>query len=141
MSSVAGALTHRVFGAYPVAKAAIDHMMRNAADEYGAVGVRFNSVQPGFVETEIMQGVSREGLVYGSYIANTPAARTFQPEEVAAAVRFLIGPDSGAVTGESIAVDGGQHLRAGPDWRSYTGLSEEVLLARTARVDDSPKGA
>ena len=47
MSSLAGHVTHRVFGAYPVAKAGIEHMMRNAADEYGPAGIRFNSVQPG----------------------------------------------------------------------------------------------
>ncbi len=56
-----GAVTQLVFGAYPVAKAAIDHMMRNAADEYASVEIRFNSVRPGFVTTEIMDG-HRNGI-------------------------------------------------------------------------------
>jgi NAD(P)-dependent dehydrogenase (short-subunit alcohol dehydrogenase family) len=130
MSSIAGTTTHRVFGAYPAAKAAIDHMMRNAADEYGPAGVRFNSVQPGFVATEIMEGIPRDSAVFESYIANTPVGHIAQPDEVADVVRFLIGPESRAVTGETIAVDGGHHLRAGPDFRPFTGLSEDELLGR-----------
>src|ERR1019366_8991289 len=120
MSSIAGSTTHVVFGAYPVAKAAIDHLMRNAADEYGAVNVRFNSVRPGFVTTEIMEGIPRDSEVFESYLRNTPMGGTTEPEEVAKVVSFLIGPDSARMTGQAIAVDGGQHLRAGPDFRSLT---------------------
>jgi NAD(P)-dependent dehydrogenase (short-subunit alcohol dehydrogenase family) len=130
MSSIAGTTTHPVFGAYPVAKAGIDHMMRNAADEYGPAGIRFNSVQPGFVTTEIMEGIPREGEVYESYLRNTPLGGVSEPEDVARVVSFLIGPDSSRVTGEAISVDGGHHLRAGPDFRSFTGLSPDELLAR-----------
>jgi NAD(P)-dependent dehydrogenase (short-subunit alcohol dehydrogenase family) len=130
MSSIAGAVTHLVFGAYPVAKAGIDHMMRNAADEYGAAGVRFNSVLPGFTTTEIMEGIPRDGPVYDSYIRNTPMASVVAPEDIAEAVRFLIGPESRFITGQALCLDGGHHLRAGPDFRSFTGLSEAQLLAR-----------
>jgi len=134
MSSIAGAVTHMVFGAYPVGKAGIDAMMRNAADEYGPAGVRFNSVQPGFVTTEIMEGIPRDSAVFESYLVNTPLGGTSTPEEVASVVSFLIGPDSSRVTGQAIAIDGGQHLRAGPDFRPFTGLSPDQLLAR----DDGP---
>ncbi len=134
MSSIAGAVTHMVFGAYPVGKAGIDAMMRNAADEYGPAGVRFNSVQPGFVTTEIMEGIPRDSAVFESYLVNTPLGGTSTPEEVASVVSFLIGPDSARVTGQAIAIDGGQHLRAGPDFRPFTGLTPDQLLAR----DDGP---
>jgi 7-alpha-hydroxysteroid dehydrogenase len=134
MSSLAGATTHRVFGAYPVAKAGIDHMMRNAADEYGPAGLRFNSVQPGFVSTEIMEGIPRDGDVYDSYLRNTPLGGTSEPDEVAKVVKFLIGPDSARVTGQVIAVDGGHHLRAGPDFRPFTGLTPGQLTG----VDELP---
>ena len=130
MSSIAGSTTHLVFGAYPVAKAAIDHMMRNAADEYGPANIRFNSVRPGFTTTEIMEGVPREGEVFESYLCNTPMGGTTEPEEVAKVVSFLIGPDSSRVTGQAIAIDGGHHLRAGPDFRSFTGLTPDQLIAR-----------
>ncbi len=130
MSSLAGHVTHRVFGAYPVAKAGIDHMMRNAADEYGPAGVRFNSVQPGFVTTELMAAIPRDGEVFASYLDNTPLGGTTEPGEVASVVSFLLGPDSARITGQAIAVDGGHHLRAGPDFRSFTGLDQDQLLAR-----------
>jgi NAD(P)-dependent dehydrogenase (short-subunit alcohol dehydrogenase family) len=130
MSSVAGNTTHLVFGAYPVAKAAIDHMMRNAADEYGPAGLRFNSVQPGFVATEIMEGIPRDSSVFASYIDNTPLGGVSEPSEVASLVGFLIGPESSRITGQSIAIDGGHHLRTGPDFRPFTGLTPDQLLAR-----------
>ena len=130
MSSIAATATHPVFGAYPVAKAAIDTMMRNAADEYGAANVRFNSVQPGFVTTEIMEGIPRDSEVFESYLRNTPMGGTTEPASVARLVSFLISPDSDRITGQNIGVDGGHHLRAGPDFRPFTGLSAEQLLAQ-----------
>jgi 7-alpha-hydroxysteroid dehydrogenase len=130
MSSIAGVATHQVFGAYPVAKAGIDAMMRNAADEYGPAGVRFNSVQPGFVTTEIMEGIPRDSPVYESYLVNTPLGGVSAPEDIGSAVVFLLGPGSGRITGQHLAVDGGHSLRSGPDFRPFTGLSPDQLLAR-----------
>jgi len=130
MSSIAGSVTHQVFGAYPVAKAGIEHMMRNAADEYGPAQVRFNGVEPGFTATEIMENIPRDSSVYASYIDNIPLGDVAQPEDVAETVRFLIGPESRFITGQMIAVDGGHHLRTGPDFRPFTGLTEDQLLAR-----------
>ncbi|HMC39888.1 MAG TPA: SDR family oxidoreductase [Acidimicrobiales bacterium] len=130
MSSIAATATHPVFGAYPVAKAGIDAMMRNAADEYGPAGVRFNSVQPGFVATEIMEGIPRDSSVFDSYLVNTPLGGVSEPADVASVVAFLLGPASGRITGQSIAVDGGHNLRAGPDFRPFTGLTPDQLLAR-----------
>jgi 7-alpha-hydroxysteroid dehydrogenase len=89
MSSLAGHVTHLWFGAYTVGKAGIEHMMRNAADEYGPVNVRFNSIQPGFIATEIMEGIERGGPVWNSYIEQTPLGDVGQPEHVADVARFL----------------------------------------------------
>ena len=130
MSSIAATATHPVFGAYPVAKAGIDAMMRNAADEYGPAGVRFNSVQPGFVATEIMEGIPRDSSVFESYLANTPLGGISEPDEVALVVAFLLGPASSRITGQALAIDGGHHLRSGPDFRPFTGLSADQLLAK-----------
>ena len=64
MSSLAGHRTHLWFGAYTVSKAGIEAMMQNAADEYGPAGVRFNTIRPGFISTEIMEGIPRDSPVY-----------------------------------------------------------------------------
>lgn len=129
MSSIAGHVPHPWFGAYCVGKAGIEEMMRNAANEYGAKQVRFNSIRPGFISTEIMEGVPRESATYESYIVNTPMADVGEPEDVARLARFLIGPESRWITGTSINVDGGHHLRRGPDFTAFIEpvLGKEVL--------------
>jgi NAD(P)-dependent dehydrogenase (short-subunit alcohol dehydrogenase family) len=124
MSSIAAATTHLWFGAYRPAKAGIEALVNNAADEYGPTGTRFNTVRPGFIATEIMEGIPRDSAVYGSYLANTPMAASREggvgePEEVAALVRFLVGDDSRWITGVVISVDGGHHLRRGPDFSAF----------------------
>ncbi len=119
MSSIAGHQTHLYFGAYTVGKAGIEQMMRNAADEYGAQQVRFNAIRPGFVATEIMEGIPRESEVYQSYITQTPMGDVGQPDDVGHLARFLIGPESRWITGQIINVDGGHSLRRGPDFTQF----------------------
>jgi 7-alpha-hydroxysteroid dehydrogenase len=119
MSSLAGHVTHRFFGAYPVAKAGVEQLVRNAADEYGAAGVRCNVVRPGFVATELMSFIGPDTAVHASYVENTPLGRLGQPEDVAALVRFLLGPESAWITGAVIDIDGGHGLRRGPDYAEY----------------------
>ena len=135
MSSIAGHVTHPYFGAYCVGKAGIEEMMKNAADEFGARQVRFNSVRPGFISTEIMEGVPRESDVYDSYIRNTPMADVGEPEDVANLTRFLIGPESRWVTGVAINVDGGHSLRRGPDFTQFI----EPALGKEVLSGDRPK--
>jgi NAD(P)-dependent dehydrogenase (short-subunit alcohol dehydrogenase family) len=132
MSSIAGHQTHPYFGAYTVSKAGIEQMIRNAADEYGPTRVRFNAIRPGFISTEIMEGVPRDSPVYASYIENTPMQDVGEPEDVAALARFLVGPDSRWITGQIINVDGGHSLRRGPDFSSFLvpALGWDVMLAK-----------
>jgi 7-alpha-hydroxysteroid dehydrogenase len=118
MSSIAGHVTHPNFGAYPVAKAGIESMIRNAADEYGAYQVRFNAIQPGFIATEVMEGIQRGGPVWNSYVDQTPLQDVGQPDDIANTVRFLLSDESRWITGQAIAVDGGHSLRRGPDFTS-----------------------
>jgi NAD(P)-dependent dehydrogenase (short-subunit alcohol dehydrogenase family) len=129
MSSIAGHVTHPYFGAYCVGKAGIEEMMKNCADEFGPAKVRFNSIRPGFISTEIMEGVPRESETYISYIENTPMADVGEPEDVAHLARFLIGDESRWVTGTSINVDGGHHLRRGPNFGPFIAptLGDDVM--------------
>jgi 7-alpha-hydroxysteroid dehydrogenase len=119
ISSIAGHLTHRFFGAYPAAKAGIEQLVRTAADEYGADGVRCNAIRPGFVATDLMQAIPRDSPVYASYVDNTPLGRLGEPADVANLVRFLVGPESAWLTGAVIDLDGGHSLRRGPDYSLF----------------------
>lgn len=132
MSSLAGHVTHPNFGAYPVAKAGIEQMMRNAADEFGRSNVRFNAVRPGLIATEIMGLIPTDGEVYDSYLRNTPLGDVGQPEDVGNLVRFLVGPESRWITGTCIGVDGGHALRAGPDFSSFVApaLGDDVMAGK-----------
>jgi len=129
MSSIAGHQTHLYFGAYTAGKAGIEAMIRNAADEFGPSRVRFNGIRPGFIATEIMEGVPRDSAVYQSYLENTPMQDVGKPEHVAGLARFLIGADSEWITGQLINVDGGHSLRRGPNFGSFIepALGREVM--------------
>jgi 7-alpha-hydroxysteroid dehydrogenase len=116
MSSIAGYVTHPFFGAYTAAKAGIEALVRNAADEYGPVGVRCNTIRPGFITTEVMAGIERGGAVWNSYVDQTPLGGVGEPEDVANLARFLLSDESRWITGVAIAVDGGHGLRRGPDF-------------------------
>lgn len=133
MSSIAGHLTHPYFGAYTAGKAGIEELVRNAADEYGPTRTRFNAIRPGFISTEIMEGIPRDSAVYASYIENTPMGDVGDPEDVAELARYLVGPEARWVTGNCINVDGGHSLRRGPNFGQFlAALGEDVLLARKA---------
>jgi len=122
ISSIAGHLTHRWFGAYPVAKAGVEEMIRNAADEYGPLGIRFNAVRPGFTATELMDGVPRDSATFASYQENTPLEGVGEPADIAHLVRFLAGDEARWITGQVIDVDGGHSLRRGPDYSMFAGI-------------------
>ncbi|MGE0878824.1 MAG: SDR family NAD(P)-dependent oxidoreductase [Acidimicrobiia bacterium] len=126
MSSIAGHVTHPFFGAYTAGKAGVDSLIRNAADEYGKYKVRFNAVQPGFISTEMMEGIRRGGPIWNSYVDQTPLGGVGEPDDVAHLVRFLLSDESRWVTGTSIPIDGGHFLRRGPD---FTATVERLVGA------------
>ena len=116
LSSGAGAVPHRWLWAYGAAKAGIDMFARSAADELGVDGIRVNSVQPGIVDDELMSFITAGGPLLDDYLAEMPVSRLGTVEDIAAAVRFLAGPESAWITGEALAVDGGHHLRRGANY-------------------------
>ncbi|NKQ54699.1 SDR family oxidoreductase [Amycolatopsis sp. K13G38] len=96
---------------YAAAKGAVRSMTMNAALHWATRGVRVNAVVPAFIGTE--QLLSRYGGSerHTAMLANTPMGRLGKPEEVAAAVAFLAGDDSGYTTGSELYVDGGWSAR------------------------------
>ncbi len=116
MSSGAGGFPHRYLWAYGAAKAGIDTLCRYAAEELGATGVRVNSVQPGIVDDELMAFITAGGPLLDDYLAEMPISRVGTVEDIAAAVRFLSGPESTWITGVNLPIDGGHHLRRGANY-------------------------
>ena len=115
ISSIAGTNTHRFMAPYCVSKAAIDMLIRNTADELGTAKVRVNGVNPGLVETELASGLLADESVYNDYLDCMPIRRHGQVEDIASAVAFLCSPEATWITGVNLAVDGGHHLRRGPN--------------------------
>ena len=115
ISSIAGHASHRWMSAYCVSKAGVDMLVRTAADELGRHGVRVNSVRPGVVDTELAAMLVNDPGINGDYLNQMPIRRVGKPEDVGALVGFLCSPAASWITGENIHVDGGHHLRRGPD--------------------------
>jgi NAD(P)-dependent dehydrogenase (short-subunit alcohol dehydrogenase family) len=113
-SSIAGVLTHRFMAPYCTSKAGLEMLVKVAADELGQVGVRVNAVRPGLVPTAMASVLSDDPRIVDDYVDQMPLGRLGTPEDVAAAVRWLVGPESAWVTGQCLAVDGGHTLRRGP---------------------------
>lgn len=126
ISSIAGALTHRYMGPYCVSKAAVEMLVKNMADEMGMVGVRVNAVRPGLVPTDLSVGLTTSEFIQNDYLEQMPLGRNGTPEDIAEAVRYLVGPESSWVTGQIIAADGGHTLRRGPDMH---GMMEQAIGA------------
>jgi len=116
MSSGAGSFPHRYLPAYGASKAAIDMLTRYAAEEWGHAGIRVNSVQPGIVADELMQPITAGGRLMDDYHEQMPLHRAGTVEDIAEAVRFLVGPESSWITGVNLHIDGGHHLRRGANY-------------------------
>jgi NAD(P)-dependent dehydrogenase (short-subunit alcohol dehydrogenase family) len=107
MASVGGRHAFRNIVGYGASKAAVIHMTRAAAQEYGR-GVRVNAIAPGAIESPMLArvregwGVTNEGLV-----APYPAQRVGRPEEVAELVMWLASDANGYVSGQVVGIDGG----------------------------------
>lgn len=106
--------------AYPATKAALAWYARTRSAEYIKDGIRLNAVAPGIIETP-MTIVGREDPLVGEamkgFVGVVPAGRGGTPEEVAALVAFLLGPESTYMVGSVVFVDGGIDATfRGKDW-------------------------
>lgn len=109
-SSASG--TERSFGLYGASKAAVATLTRTWAAELAPRGVRINTVVPGPTETPGLKGLASgdpDELV-AQIASGLPFGRVLAPEEVAAAVLFLVSDQSSGMTGSELAVDGGSTI-------------------------------
>ena len=90
---------------YIASKAGLIGLTKALASEYAGKGVTVNAVAPGFIESDMTDGLSDE--LRQAYLQQIPAGRFGQPEEVAAAVVFLASAAAAYVNGQTLTVDGG----------------------------------
>lgn len=114
LSSGAAVLTFRHLAAYHIAKAALEGLVRMAADELGASGIRVNAIRPGLTRSG-STGEMFKGDTAQAFLPEYPLGRLGEAQDMAGAVRFLSGDESAWITGQCIAVDGGNLLRRSPD--------------------------
>ncbi|BBG02731.1 MULTISPECIES: SDR family NAD(P)-dependent oxidoreductase [Pseudonocardia] len=96
---------------YAAAKGAVRSMTLNAALHWADRGVRVNAVVPGFIGTAQLLGRYEGTDRHREMLAHTPMGRLGRPEEVAAAVAFLLSAEAGYTTGSELLVDGGWSAR------------------------------
>ena len=90
---------------YAASKAGLLGLARSLAREIGSRGITVNVVAPGFVETDMTAGLDER--TRETYLGQIPLGRFATADEVAAAIRWVAGPEAGYVTGAVIPVDGG----------------------------------
>ncbi len=92
---------------YNASKAAVHHLTKSLAAEWGARGVRVNAVAPTYIATPLNAFVKEDPQMYDAWINGTPMARLGEVEEVASVALFLASRASSLLTGSIVLADGG----------------------------------
>lgn len=117
IASTAGLKGYAYVAAYCAAKHGVIGMTRSLALEVARKGVTVNAVCPGYTETDLLSGSvasitastgMAENEARARLVESNPQGRFVTPEEVAEVVAWLAGPGAGAITGQAIAVAGGE---------------------------------
>ncbi len=112
-ASVAGLIGSPGLGPYIASKHAVLGLVKTAAVEYGAQGVRVNAVCPGPIENRMMRSIEEQAApghgaeVKAGFTNTVPLRRYGTNEEIAAAITFLASPDASYCTGAALVADGG----------------------------------
>ncbi|SOC20576.1 acetoacetyl-CoA reductase [Thalassospira xiamenensis] len=93
---------------YSAAKAGVHGFTKALAQEVARKGITVNTIAPGYINTDMVAAVPEK--VLESIIAKIPVGRLGEAEEIAQAVLFLCGPNSGFITGSCLSLNGGQHM-------------------------------
>ena len=108
LTSVVGLTGNPGQANYAAAKAGLLGFSKSLARELGSRGITVNAVAPGFIDTDMTRALSEEQRA--ELLRQIPAGRLGTPAEVAAAVLFLVSPQSAYITGETLHVNGGMYM-------------------------------
>lgn len=108
VSSVVAARGGRGQTAYAASKGGVEGLTRALAREVASRGVGVNAVAPGFVDTDMTAGLSRDARA--EHLAAIPMERLATPQEIVAPILFLASPEASYVTGTVLGVDGGMGM-------------------------------
>jgi NAD(P)-dependent dehydrogenase (short-subunit alcohol dehydrogenase family) len=92
---------------YNASKAAVHHLTKSLAAEWGARGVRVNAVAPTYINTPLNAFVKSNPAMYDAWIGGTPMGRLGESDEIASVVLFLASAASSLMTGSIVLADGG----------------------------------
>lgn len=115
-SSIAGHDGFELLGVYSATKFAVRALTQAAAKEFASDGITVNAYCPGIVGTDMWVEIderfaeitrAEKGATYRKYVEGIALGRAQTPEDVAAFVSFLAGPDSDYITGQAPITDGG----------------------------------
>ena len=115
ISSPASKMSLPLQASYCTSKAGLEQLIRVSADELGELNIRVNAVRPGLTDTgsDNVRRLLADPVSKAEFLAQRPIGRVGRPMDTAMAVRYLAGPESSWVTGQSLGVDGGHELRRG----------------------------
>ncbi len=107
IASIVGLKPGRYQGIYSITKAAVISLTRTLASELGPDNIQVNAIAPGLVQTKFAQALWSNEDLLELILAQTPAGRIGQPDDISGIAQFLASPASDFTTGGVFVVDGG----------------------------------
>ncbi|MFL6352059.1 MAG: 3-oxoacyl-[acyl-carrier-protein] reductase [Bryobacteraceae bacterium] len=108
ISSVVGETGNAGQANYVASKAGLIGLTKSLAQEVGSRNITVNAIAPGFIETEMTQGLADE--LKKKFLDETPLKRIGTPQDVASAIKFLVSDEASFITGHVLDVNGGLYM-------------------------------